>query len=176
MDHAARKYWIPSGDYRSLQCGAEGDLDDDARTRAMRIDVAGVGFRLADGVATRVSTRVLLALSRFGPHLRRVTVRLAEGPKLLGGVDRHCRMRAWLQPPAQVFAEAIDGTVEAAVARAAEQLAKRIAGVLLVGRPIDGHPGLLSDPARVDRRRVPPPAPAPQRRRPRRARRPAASG
>lgn len=74
----------------------------------------------------KVVRRVLLALSRFGPRLSKVTVRLAEPANPLGGVDQRCRMRAWLQGTDGIHAEAINGGFEAAVTRAAAQLAKRV--------------------------------------------------
>lgn len=95
--------------------------------------------RVSDALRASVSRRVLLALSRFGPRLARVTVSLEQPVNLLGTIDRGCRMRAWLSPGAEVRAEAIDGTIEAAVARAAAQLAERVAVALLEGRD---HAGL----------------------------------
>ena len=74
------------------------------------------------GMAAR---RVLLALSRFGGHVRRVTVHLAEPTKPLGGVDQRCQMRAWLQASDDIHAEAINGGIEAAVARTAVGLGSR---------------------------------------------------
>jgi hypothetical protein len=63
-----------------------------------------------------------------------VTVRLAEPENPLGGIDQRCRMRAWLVPHTDgIRAEAINGTIDAVVTRAAAQLAKRVASVL------DGH-------------------------------------
>jgi hypothetical protein len=55
-----------------------------------------------------------------------VTVHLAEPVNLLGGVDQRCRMRARLRESDDIHAEAINGGIEAAVARAAARLAKRV--------------------------------------------------
>jgi hypothetical protein len=111
----------------------------------LKIDVTAVG--LSSALRGRVVRRVLLALSRFGPRIRRVTVRLAEPANPLGGVDQRCRMRAWLQETDGIRAEAINGKVEAAVARAAAQLAHRVALAM------DGHggDGAHVAPAVVDR-------------------------
>jgi hypothetical protein len=90
-----------------------------------------------------VSTRALLALSRFGPKLTRLTVRLAQTPNPLGGLDQSCRMRARLPRHGEVDVESTNGTIEVAVARAADRLAKRVAEALLDGGPrSDGRSAL----------------------------------
>jgi hypothetical protein len=78
---------------------------------------------------------VLLALSRFGPRVRKVSVRLAELASPLGGLDRRCRMRAWLQAGNGIGVEVINGRIDDAVGRAAKRLAARVTCVL------DGGPG-----------------------------------
>ncbi len=75
--------------------------------------------RLSEALRDRVVRRVLLALSRFGPRVTKVSVRLAEPANPLGGVDQRCRMRAWLHGRDGLHAEAINGGFEAAVTRAA---------------------------------------------------------
>ena len=90
----------------------------------------GVDAGLSQALRGKVVRRVLLALSRFGPRVRKVTVHLAEPVNLLGGVDQRCRMRAWLQESDGIHAEAINGGIEAVVARAAAQLAKRVDSAL----------------------------------------------
>lgn len=110
----------------------------------MKILVTGVDGTVSDAVRGNVERRVLLALSRFAPRLEKVTVRLAEPENPLGGNDQRCRMRAWLVPSTNgIRAEAINGTVDAVVTRAAARLAKRVASVL------DGHGGpIVLAPAR----------------------------
>lgn len=116
----------------------------------------GAGLHLS--VAQRVSVvrRVLLALSRFGPRVRKVTVRLAEPVNPLGGVDQRCRMRAWLQESDHIRAEAINGAIETAVARAAALLAKRVDFALDGGASdgADAPPAALRRPALGPRRRT----------------------
>ena len=91
--------------------------------------------------------RVLLALSRFGAQVRKVTVRLAEPANPMGGVDQRCRMRAWLLATDHIHAEAINGRIEAAVARAAARLARRV-GSALDGASSDGFRGAAPTPPR----------------------------
>ena len=92
----------------------------------MRIDVTRADVGISAVLRGRVVRRVLLTLSRFGPRLRKVSVRLSEPRNPLGGVDQRCRMRVWLQERNGIHAEAINGGFEAAVSRAARQLAKRM--------------------------------------------------
>jgi hypothetical protein len=100
----------------------------------LRIDVTGAEPRQSVAVRAMVVRRVHLALSRFGPRVQRVTVRIAKPTNPFGGIDHRCRMRAWLQAAEDVRAEAINGKVEA-VGRAATRLAKG------VGWALDGGPG-----------------------------------
>jgi hypothetical protein len=103
----------------------------------LRIDVTGVDVSLSRVLRGKVMRRVLLALSRFGPRVWKVTVRLAEPMNPLGGVDQRCRMRACLRESDDVRAEAINGGMETAVARAAARLAKRV-GFALDGGASEG--------------------------------------
>lgn len=99
--------------------------------------------RVSNALRERLERHVLLALSRFGPRVRRATVRLTEPVNPLGGVDQRCRIRAWLQDTDDLHAEAINGGFEEAVVRAAAQLANRV-GSALDG---DGGPGARPRPA-----------------------------
>lgn len=94
----------------------------------MKIDVTGDA--LSTDAREKVVRRVLLTMSRFGPRLAKVTVRLATPANPLGGVDRRCRMRAWTEAGSDIRSEVLDGTVQAAVDRATSQLAKRVARAL----------------------------------------------
>jgi ribosome-associated translation inhibitor RaiA len=92
----------------------------------LKIEVSGADFPISDALRRDVERCVLLALSRFGPRLRKVTLSLAEPVNPLGGVDQRCRMRASLDDGDDVQVEAINGTTRTAVARAAAQLANRL--------------------------------------------------
>jgi len=126
----------------------------------LRIDVTAVDVGLPEVLRGKVVRRVLLAMSRFGPRVRRVRVSLAEPANPLGGIDQRCRMRAWLQGSDDIHAEAINGGIEAAVARAAAQLAKRVDAAL------DGANGRIAAPPGAARRTAPrgprPPALSPR--------------
>jgi hypothetical protein len=92
----------------------------------LRIAVSGVDGSFSEVLRAKLARRVLLALSRFGPLIRKVSVSLAQPVNALGGVDQRCRIRAWLLERDDIRAEAINGGFEVAVTRAAAQLAKRI--------------------------------------------------
>jgi hypothetical protein len=96
----------------------------------LRIDVTGASLHLSAAQKARVVRRVLLTLSRFGPRVHRVSVRVAELASPLGGLDRRCRMRAWLQAGNGIAVEVINGQIDAAVGRAATRLAARVASAL----------------------------------------------
>ena len=129
MDHAPKKYWtrvpaeLQTGRSRERTCGH-------ASAKTLRIDVTGADFLLSKALRAMAVRQVLLALSRFGGQVRKVTVRMAQPANPSGGVDQRCRMRAWLQAADDVGAEAINGRIETAVGRAAARLAKRVAWAL----------------------------------------------
>ena len=164
MDHVAKRYWTLIPAQFHTEQGCEGSRSD-AAGGTLRIDVTGVDVSLSEVLRGRVVRRVLLALSRFGPRLRKVTVSLAEPVNPLGGVDQQCRMRAWLPESDDIHAEAINGGFEAAVARAAAQLAKRV-DFALDGGAGDGAKATPGAGGRAQRRRAPETAPRGPRRRP----------
>jgi Sigma 54 modulation protein / S30EA ribosomal protein len=92
----------------------------------LKIDVTRDDVSLSEALRGNAERGVLLALSRFGPRVRRVNVRLAEPANPLGGVDQRCRMRASLLDKDDIHSEAINGGFESAIARAAAQLARRM--------------------------------------------------
>ncbi len=115
----------------SLDCGeSQRALRVHAAEGNLRIDVTNAGVVLTEALRGDVRRRVLLALSRFGPQLRRVTACLVASPNPLGGVDQRCRMRARLCSGAVLRAEAINGKIETAVERSAANLALLVAAAL----------------------------------------------
>jgi hypothetical protein len=101
----------------------------------LTIDVTGAGLVVTRALRGEVRRRVLLAMSRFAPEVRGVTVCLAEPHNPLGGVDQRCRVQARLRSGLVLRAEAINGQMEAAVGRSVAHLA------LLVAEALDGGPG-----------------------------------
>jgi len=80
----------------------------------------------------RVRRRVLLAMSRFEPHVVAVKARLRRSPTSLSGEDVCCRVEARLRSGLRLEAEATDDQVEAAVSGCAVRLQ------LLVTAALDG--------------------------------------
>ncbi len=128
MDPAPKKYWTRGLPSSRLVGGVWADASTSAKM--LKIDVTVAGLRLSKALRAMAVRRVLLALSRFGEQVRKVTVRMSRPANPLGGVDQSCRMRASLGAGADVRAEAINGRMEAAVARAAVRLAKGVAWAL----------------------------------------------
>jgi ribosome-associated translation inhibitor RaiA len=128
MDHVPKKYWTAFG--ARFKTDPRRGLQADAAGRTLKIEVRGVDASLSEILRAKVVRCVLLALSRFGPRVRKVTVHLAEPVNPLGGVDQRCRMRVWMRESDDIHAEAINGRIEAAVARAAAQLARRVDSTL----------------------------------------------
>ena len=93
--------------------------------------MVAAGFEVSDDLRTDVERRLLYALSRFGAGVERVVVRLSDATNPLGGVDRHCQMRAWLRRHDSVRVETLDGPL--AIERAVERLAERVDWVLVNG-------------------------------------------
>jgi hypothetical protein len=121
----------------------------------LRIEVTSAGLELTEGLRVEARRRVLLAVSRFGPGIRGVTIRLTEAENALGGVDRRCRLRARLRSGPLLQAEAVNGELEEAMGRSADRLA-RLVGVALDGG--GGAPGpapAARDPRPDESRRTP---------------------
>jgi hypothetical protein len=128
---------------------------------------AGDGAGVGDDLRRGVERRLLCALSRFGPGVERVTVRLSDVANPMGGVDRRCRMRAYLRRQESIRVETMDGPQ--AIDRAASRLAERVEWALASGRAEDdarlmqeGAPSIAQVRSRPAARRGPR---APRRRR-----------
>jgi hypothetical protein len=118
-----------------------GGLRAHAAAAKLRTDVTGAGFVLTKTLRGEVRRRVLLTMSRFGPGIQGVAVRLAESQNPLGGVDRRCRVRARLRSGLLLQAEAVNGELEEAVGRSTARLARLVA-IALDGA--DGRVGQVS--------------------------------
>lgn len=108
----------------------EAPSDAVGEVERLRVDVRGDGVGVSQVLRGKVVRRVVLALGRFGKRVRQVTVRMAEPANRQAGVERRCRMRAWLKGGGDVAAEAIDSGFETAAVRALVQLEQRLAFVL----------------------------------------------
>jgi putative sigma-54 modulation protein len=107
-----------------------GGLRAHAADAKLRTDVTSVGFVLTTAVRGEARRRVLLALSRFGPGVQGVTIRLAESQNPLGGIDRRCRVRARLRSGLRLQAEAVNGELQEALGRSVARLARLVTAAL----------------------------------------------
>jgi ribosome hibernation promoting factor len=100
----------------------------------LTISVRGYGIDVSPDVGGLVERRLSFALSRFGPRVRAVSVRLVDlnGPR--GGIDKKCSIEARLVPRGSVRVEDTDSELPAAVDRAAARLGRAVARALERGR------------------------------------------
>jgi hypothetical protein len=96
----------------------------------VKIELAGVGREIPNVLRAAAVRRLLLFLSRFSARVRKVTVRIGPVANPLGGVDQICRMRARMIAVGDIRAEAMGGSAESALERAAARLATRVAWAL----------------------------------------------
>jgi ribosome-associated translation inhibitor RaiA len=92
----------------------------------MRIEVRNTE-REEEGLGGYAARRTLFAVSRFSPRIDLVAVRLADtnGPR--GGVDKECRIVVRLRPHGRLRVIERDASMHAAIARAADRLARAVA-------------------------------------------------
>lgn len=71
-----------------------------------------------------VERKLRYSLGRFSHTLAGVAADLGDenGPR--GGIDKYCRVRVTTRRGAEVFVEAVDSTIHAAVDRATERIAR----------------------------------------------------
>jgi hypothetical protein len=93
--------------------------------------VDGTGFRVSGELRRSVQRRLVYALSRFGEAVERVAIRLSDEKNAFGGVDKRCRMRAWLRHLGSVGVETLDGA--GSIDRAVDRLAVRVEWALVNG-------------------------------------------
>ena len=94
----------------------------------------GYGIDVSPDLGELVARRLSFVLSRFGPRVSAVSVRLVDlnGPR--GGIDKKCSIQARLVPRGSVRVENTDCDLPAAVDRAAARLARAVARALERGR------------------------------------------
>lgn len=103
----------------------------------MHIDICGISFALTPAIAGHVKRRVETALAPVATTpVRGVMARLRDinGPR--GGVDKGCRLVAWLDGRKPVVADAIDRDLYVAVELAAGKLRENVWRLLRRGRAL----------------------------------------
>ena len=92
----------------------------------MQLNACGINLRLTPAIERHVKDRVGGAISKAEKSIRDVSVRLRDtnGPK--GGVDKACRIVAWLRNRVTVVVEAVHGNLYAAIDAAAMKLRESV--------------------------------------------------
>ncbi len=96
----------------------------------MNLLVLGEGIRVREGLREHIARRLSFSLTRFGPAIVRIDVRVgdANGPR--GGVDKYCRITVRLKASGSIVIEAREDDLYAAVAYAAERVGRTVARAL----------------------------------------------
>lgn len=108
----------------------------------MKIDVRLRGIEHPESLRDHATRRIHLQLSRFGPELSEVIVRISDlnGPR--GGLDKHCRITLRGRRFRELILDEVSDdprlVMEAALDRIARLLARELARVRQVraGRPV----------------------------------------
>jgi ribosomal subunit interface protein len=93
----------------------------------MRFDIRGQHIEVTEALRTHAAHRLQFVLSRFGPRIAQVAVRLTDlnGPR--GGKDKQCRMIAEMPRGGKVIVEDIDADLYAVITQAADRLGRAVA-------------------------------------------------
>ena len=92
----------------------------------MKFGIRGRHVELTEAVLGHVESRVRFALSRFGPRIRQIAVKLTDlnGPR--GGFDKQCRVTATLSPSGKVMVEATAAYLHSAIDIASDRLDRSV--------------------------------------------------
>lgn len=93
----------------------------------MKLEIFAQRIEATEVLSTHIERRLRFALGRFGARVARVAVTLTDlnGPR--GGVDKQCRIVAFLVPKGEVVVEVRDADIFIAVDRAADRLGRVMA-------------------------------------------------
>lgn len=92
----------------------------------MQLNACGIGFTLTPAIEQHIEGRVKLAVSHATGSIRDLAVRVRDTNGTRGGVDKACRIVAWLRNRATVVVEAVSSDLYAAVDAAATKLKEAI--------------------------------------------------
>ncbi len=91
----------------------------------MKVTIVNGDFILGDEAKDAIETRIRLALSRFSTKISRVTLKLTSGDDP-AKEHKICRLEVLLRPTRTIVAEDKDADLQAAVDRAAIQMARSL--------------------------------------------------
>jgi ribosomal subunit interface protein len=92
----------------------------------MEFGIRGRHVDLTEALLAHVERRLRFWLSRFGPRIRRVAVKLTDlnGPR--GGFDKRCQITVTLSPSGKVMVEATDADLHTAIDLASDRLQQSV--------------------------------------------------
>lgn len=92
----------------------------------MRLEIRSHDLAMAPALQDHIKRRLLFVLGRFTPGTGRVTIHLADmnGPR--GGLDKRCRIIAWLGRGGRGFVEDTNSDLKAAVHGATDRLGQTV--------------------------------------------------
>jgi ribosomal subunit interface protein len=92
----------------------------------MMMDIATRNVQMGKSLREYVERRVGTALSRFSSRISRMRVTVSDlnGPR--GGIDKRCTVEVHLASTGTLTADVADETLESAIGRAADRIARRV--------------------------------------------------
>ncbi|MFB3920242.1 MAG: HPF/RaiA family ribosome-associated protein [Terriglobia bacterium] len=104
----------------------------------MQLEVRSQNVDLADALQGYIERRMRFSLSRFGPRVGRVKVRLSDvnGPR--GGVDKSCRASVQVLPSGNVVVEETALSLFTAIDRVADRLGECVSRQVGRGKKAKG--------------------------------------
>lgn len=92
----------------------------------MKLEIRNQDFEIDQELRGSIERRIRFVLERFSSRIARVTVFLADlnGPR--GGMDKRCRIVAWIARGGQVFVEDTDSDMGAVVDRAMDRFGQAV--------------------------------------------------
>ncbi len=92
----------------------------------MMMDIATRNVPMGKALKELVERRLGFALSRFASRISRMRVTVADlnGPR--GGIDKRCTVEVQLASAGTLTADVADETLESAISRAADRIARRV--------------------------------------------------
>jgi len=93
----------------------------------MKIVMSGRGIDVTEDLRAELTHGIHLAISRFGEHVERVTVKLTDLNDPVRGMDKRCRIRVRLLSQLNVIVESTDSDLDAAMDHAVRGIGRVMA-------------------------------------------------
>jgi hypothetical protein len=96
----------------------------------MKVTVSSRTNSLDDARREDIRGRMFFALSRFCPHIERVTVEIRDVDRTRGGSQQLCRLSVQMKRLGSFSVESVEEEAPDAVSRAVDRAAKRVQRIL----------------------------------------------